>query len=75
MKSDILNAIDNKEVTCLILLNLSAAFDTISHTKLLNRLKYHFGIVDMVFKWIESYLSQCTQKVVLNNQDTRQNHS
>ena len=70
VKSNILIAIDNKEVTFLILLDLSAAFDTISHSKLLNRLKYQFGIMDMALKWIESYLSQHTQKVVLNNQET-----
>ena len=70
VKSDIVNAMDNKEVTCLIFLDLSTASDTISHSKLLNRLKYHFGIMDMALKWIESYLSQCTQKIVLNNQET-----
>ena len=40
VKTDILNAVQNKQVTCLILLDLSAAFDTISHTKLINRLKF-----------------------------------
>ena len=70
VKSDILNAIDSKEITCLIFLDLSAAFDTISHSKLLNRLKYCFGIMDVALKWIKSYLSQHTQKVVLNNQET-----
>ena len=70
VKSNILNAIVNKEVTCLILLNLSTAFDTISHPKLLNRLKYCFGIVDVALKWIQRYPSQHTQKIVLNNQET-----
>ena len=56
VKSNIFNAKDNKEITCLILLNLSTAFDTINHSKLLNRLKYCFGIVDTTLKWIESFL-------------------
>ena len=70
VKSDILNAIDKKEVTCLILLDFSAAFDTISHPKSLITLKYHFGLVDMALKWIVSYLPQGTQEVVLKNQET-----
>ena len=40
VKTDLLTALDNQEVSCLILLDLSAAFDTISHKFLLNYLKY-----------------------------------
>ena len=36
VKDDILAAKDNQEVMCLVLLDLSAAFDTISHSLLLN---------------------------------------
>ena len=35
-KSDLLHAMDNQEVTCLVLLGLSAAFDTVDHDLLLN---------------------------------------
>ena len=38
VKDDILRATDNQRVTCLILLDLSVAFDTVSHPLLLNRL-------------------------------------
>ena len=38
VKSDILGAMDKGEVVCLVLLDLSAAFDTIDHTILLQRL-------------------------------------
>ena len=31
VKSDLLHAMDNQEVTCLVLLDLSAAFDTVDH--------------------------------------------
>ena len=67
MKTDLLSALDKKEVTCLILLNLSTAFDTVSHTILLNRLKYHFGVGGTALSWICSYLTGRTQKVVIDH--------
>ena len=57
VKNDILMSLDNKQVTCLILLDLSAAFDTVSHELLLNHLKYHFRITGVVLKWLEEYLT------------------
>ena len=36
VKTDILNSMDKQKVTCLILLSLSAAFDTVSYDLLLN---------------------------------------
>ena len=70
VRTDILQAMDNQEVTCLILLDLSAAFDTVIHSLLLNRLRYRFGVTDMALNWIESYLKDCTQSVVLGDMDT-----
>ena len=56
VKTDIFDAIDKKEVMCLVMLDLSAVFDTVSHNLLLNRLKYRFGVCDMVLSWLWSYL-------------------
>ena len=69
VKTDILEAIDKKEVMCLIMLDLSAAFDTVNHHLLLNRLKYRFGVCNKVLAWLESYLTNRTQKVVIQNRD------
>ena len=69
VRTDILQAMDNQEVTCLILLDLSAAFDTVSHPLLLNRLRYRFGVTDMALNWIESYLKDHTQSMVLGDMD------
>ena len=44
VKADILKAMDNQEVTCLVLLDLSATFDMVDHKILLDRLENHFGI-------------------------------
>ena len=65
VKSDILNAMNNKKVVCLVLLNLSVAFDTVNHQLLLNCLKYHFCFQGMVLQWLQSYLTGCTQKIIL----------
>ena len=48
-------------------LDLSAAFDTINHQILLERLKSDFGIDGLAFSWIQSYLSNRTQYVKLGN--------
>ena len=61
MKTDIHNAMDRKEVTCLVMLDLIAALDTISHKLLLIYLKYHFSIIDTVLQWISNYLTNRSQ--------------
>ncbi len=54
---------DNGKVTALILLDLSAAFDTIDYSTLLERLQGHFGISGTVFHWFKSYISNRQQRV------------
>ena len=48
IQTDILDAMDNKSVTCLVLLDLSPAFNTVPHCELINRLKYRFGLGGVV---------------------------
>ena len=69
IKTDILNAIKNNEVMCLVLLDLSAAFDTISHQIILNKLKHHFRVDGTVLHWLESYLIGRCQKAALEGKD------
>ena len=50
--SDILKSIDNGNISVLALLDLSAAFDTIDHSILLNRLKHHIWYQWHCFKMV-----------------------
>ena len=63
VKSDIMSALDNQQAVFLVLLDLSAAFDTIDHSILLNRMSNVFGITGSVQKWFDSYLTDRTCKV------------
>ena len=68
VKTDILDAIDRKEATCLVMLDLSAAFNTVSHKLLINCLKYHFGFTDTILQRISSYLTNRSQRVMVCNE-------
>lgn len=57
---------DRGMVTALVLLDLSAAFDTIDHTTLLRLLKLNFGIQGTAWEWFLSYLTHRTQMVKIN---------
>ena len=61
-----LRATDSKKVTVIILLDLSAAFDTISHNKLIERLRDRVGIKGKALDWFISYLSERKQTVGIN---------
>ena len=65
IKHDINIAMDQDCGVLLILLDLSAAFDTIDHTTLINRLRC-LGIKDHVLQWFSSYLHNRTQQVTVS---------
>ena len=64
--NDIICNMVNGKVTALTLLDLSAAFDTIDHSTLLERLHAHFGISGTVFQWFKTYISNRQQRVHIN---------
>ena len=59
---DILNAMDRKEITAMILLDLSKAYDSISHSLLVAKLK-SIGVSGITLDWFISYLSDREQQV------------
>ena len=63
--NDILTSMDNQEVTFLILLGLSAAFDTINHSLLMNIVENDFGITGLAKKWLASYLGNRQQRITI----------
>jgi len=56
VKNDILCALDQRRAVFVVLLDLSAAFDTVEYTILLNRLSTTFCINDTALQWFSSYL-------------------
>jgi hypothetical protein len=61
--ADILAALDRGDFAALVLLDLSAAFDTVDHAILLKRMRRSFGISGVAHDWFRSYLSGRTQLV------------
>ena len=64
--NDVLMAMDRKSHVILMLIDLSAAFDTINHEYLLRRLQKIYNIDGDVLLWIKSYLSNRTFRVNVN---------
>ena len=70
VQDDILNAIDQRRTVALLLLDLSAAFDTVDHELLLHKLCVHFGIRGKALAWFTSYLTGHCQYVTIRGADS-----
>ena len=60
--NNIVSAMDNRESTAGVFLDLSKAFDTIDHHILHNKLD-HYGIREYSFNWVSTYLTNRKQLV------------
>ena len=67
VQNDILLALDAHQGVVLVLLDLSAAFDTVSHEYLTQRLHSRFRLRGSALNWIRSYLEGRTQTVCIGD--------
>lgn len=65
--SFIYESLNEKEHTIALLFDLSQAFNSIDHTLLLEKL-WRIGIRGLAYDWIDSYLKNREQKVVIENE-------
>uniref|UniRef100_A0A3B3Y8S9 Reverse transcriptase domain-containing protein n=1 Tax=Poecilia mexicana TaxID=48701 RepID=A0A3B3Y8S9_9TELE len=68
--NDILLACDSGNHVVLILLDLTAAFDTVDHDILISRLHHVVGIGGTVLKWFRSYLEERTISVKISDSES-----
>ena len=67
---DILRTVDRGCTVVSLLLDLSAAFDTVDHGLLLPRLSTRFGIKGKVLAWFKSYPTDRSQFVSINGSNS-----
>ncbi len=65
---NLLLASDQGCISLLVLLDLNAAFDTIDHDILIDRLQNYTGIQGQALRWFRSYLSDRYHFVYLNGE-------
>ena len=66
VQNDILCEIDNQNCVILLLLDMSAAFDTVDHKLLLERMEKCYGVKGNALKWFRSYLQDRKQFVMID---------
>ena len=66
--NDLYLSFDKNIPSVVVLLDLSAAFDTVDHAKLLYILEHEIGIVGTALKWFKSFLKGRTQKVKIGDE-------
>ena len=71
MTNNLLMTADSGSPSLLILLDLTAAFDTMDHTILLKRLYNTIQLKDHALQWFKSYLSDRTEHVSLGGCESR----
>ena len=67
IKNEVHLFLSRGEPTALVLLDLSAAFDTIDHSTLLSCLRIWFGVGGSVLKWFTSYPTDRYQSIKIGS--------
>ena len=66
IQNDLLCSVDRQKCVLLVLLDMSAAFDTVKHSILLSRLEARFGITGSALQWLGTYFMNRHQCVSVN---------
>jgi hypothetical protein len=66
LMEEITTSLDRKQTTVGVLIDLKKAFDTIDHGILIKKL-YIYGVRGIALKWLESYLKDRLQYIMLND--------
>ena len=65
--NDLLIASSENKATIVMLLDLSAAFDTVDHNKLINIIKHKIGVTGHALKWLKSFITGRCQKITIGD--------
>ena len=68
-QSTLLNSLNKNQISLLLLIDFSKAFDMVEHSILLKKL-YHYGIRGTALNWLKSYLENRQQFVTINGKDS-----
>ena len=68
-KSSILEALNKRQISLLLLIDFSKAFDLVEHSVLLKKLE-HYGIRGPALAWMRSYLDNRKQYVSINGSES-----
>ena len=72
INSDLFFNMDNQNITFLVLLDLRAAFDSVSQQKLLHIFKTRFRITNTAHAWLKSYFTDRYQCVTVEGNTSKQ---
>ena len=70
VQGDILHAIGDRKAVFLVMSDLSAAFDTVDHDRLIHRLSTRLNITDTGLEWVRSYLSDRKNRVCITGESS-----
>jgi len=60
----LVSAVSHKRIFCLCILDISAAFDTIDHITILQRLSSWFGVSGTALLWFQSSVKACSHALI-----------
>lgn len=70
---DMARTLDHTKQMDVLILDFEKAFDTVAHSRLLDKLTF-YGIRDELHLWIKTWLTQRSQRVVVNGETSASSH-